>query len=62
MYFTMSHLRGTEGCYGLVEMSVIKLIGSFNILELKDGLKVRMVRCGVRPNGTPYYFFEPVKG
>ncbi len=58
----MSHLRGREGCYGLVEMSGIKLIGSFDILELKDGLKVRMVRCGVRPDGTPYYFFEPIKG
>lgn len=57
----MSYLRGAEGCYGLVEMSGIKLIGSFDILELKDGLKVRMVRCGVRPDGTPYYFFEPIK-
>jgi hypothetical protein len=43
-------------------MSGIKLIGSFDTLELKDGSKVKMVRCGVRPNGTPYYFFEPVKG
>jgi hypothetical protein len=51
-----------EGCYGLVEMSGIKLIGSFGTLELREGLKVKMVRCGVRPDGTPYYFFEPVKG
>jgi hypothetical protein len=59
----MSYLRGTEGCYGLVEMSGIKLIGSFDTLELKDGQKVRMVRCGVRPNSTtPYYFFEPIRG
>ncbi len=51
-----------EGCYGLVEMSGIKLIGSFDKLELREGLKVKMVRCGVGPNGTPYYFFEPIKG
>jgi hypothetical protein len=51
-----------EGCYGLVEMSGIKLIGSFETIELREGLKVKMVRCGVRPDGTPYYFFEPVKG
>jgi hypothetical protein len=59
----VSYLRGTEGCYGLVEMSGIKLIGSFDTLELKDGQKVRMVRCGVRPDSTaPYYFFEPIRG
>jgi hypothetical protein len=58
----MSSLRGMEGCYGLVEMSGIKLIGSFDAVELKDGLKVRMVRCGVRPDGIPYYFFAPIKG
>jgi hypothetical protein len=51
-----------EGCYGLVEMSGIRLIGSFEILELREGLKVKMVRCGLRPDGTPYYFFEPIKG
>jgi hypothetical protein len=51
-----------EGCYGLIEMSGIKLIGSFETLKLREGLKVKMVRCGVRPNGTPYYVFEPVKG
>jgi hypothetical protein len=51
-----------EGCYGLVEMSGIKLIGSFETLELREGLKVKMTRCGVRADGTPYYFFEPIKG
>jgi hypothetical protein len=51
-----------EGCYGLVEMSGIKLIGSFDTLELREGLKVKMVRCGVRLDGTLYYFFEPIKG
>jgi hypothetical protein len=51
-----------EGCYGLVEMSGIKLIGSFDTLELREGLRVKMVKCGVRPDGIPYYYFEPIKG
>ena len=51
-----------EGYYGLVEMSGIKLIGSFETLKLKEGLKVKMVRCGVSPDGIPYYLFEPIKG
>jgi uncharacterized protein len=60
LYFTMSYLKGMEGCYGLVEMSGIKLIGRFDELELKDGLEVKMVRCGVSSDGTPYYIFEPI--
>jgi hypothetical protein len=43
-------------------MSGIKLIGSFDNSEMKEGIKVKMVRCGVMPDGTPYYFFEPVIG
>ena len=62
LYFTISYLKGMEGCYGLVEMAGIKLIGSFDTLELKDGVQVKMVRCGLKPNGTPYYIFEPIKG
>jgi uncharacterized protein len=59
IHFTTSYLKGREGCYGIVEMSGIKLIGSFESLEMKEGTKVKMVRCGVMPDGTPYYFFEP---
>jgi uncharacterized OB-fold protein len=62
LYFTTSYLKGAEGCYGLVEMAGIRLIGSFNTLELKDGLQVKMTGCGLKPDGTPYYFFEPIKG
>jgi hypothetical protein len=43
-------------------MSGIKLIGSFESLELEEGSKVKMVKCGMSPDGTPYYFFEPIKG
>jgi hypothetical protein len=62
VHFTQSYLKGMEGCYGLVEMSGIKLIGSFDTPDLREGLRVKMVRCGVRPDGAPYYFFEPIKG
>lgn len=52
-----------EGCYGLVDMAGMKVIGSFDtFLELKEGLQVKMVGCGLKPNGTPYFFFEPIKG
>jgi hypothetical protein len=51
-----------EGCYGLVEMDGIRLIGSFDTFELRDGLQVKMAGCGLKPDGTPYYLFEPVKG
>jgi hypothetical protein len=62
IHFTKSYVKGMEGCYGLVEMSGIKLIGSFGTVELREGLMVKMVTCGVRPDGTPYYFFEPIRG
>ncbi len=60
--FTRSYLKDREGYYGIVEMSGIKLIGSFDTVEMKEGIKVKMVRCGLAPDGTPYYYFEPVKG
>lgn len=62
IHFTKSYVKGMEGCYGLVEMSGIKLIGSFDTVELREGSRVKMVTCGVRPDGTPYYFFEPIRG
>ncbi|MDQ3837598.1 MAG: zinc ribbon domain-containing protein [Thermoproteota archaeon] len=62
LYFTQSYVKGLEGAYGLVEMSGIRLIGSFDNARLKDGLKVKMVRCGLTPNGSPFYFFEPIEG
>ncbi|HJU95836.1 MAG TPA: hypothetical protein VJ643_07365 [Nitrososphaera sp.] len=61
MHFTQSYLKGTEGCYGLVEMSGIRLIGAFETLELREGLKVKMVKCGITRDGSPYYLFEPTK-
>ena len=65
LYFTQSYVKGLEGAYGLVEMSGIRLIGSFDSADsagLKDGSKVKMVRCGLTPNGSPFYFFQPFEG
>ncbi|MFL6481509.1 MAG: Zn-ribbon domain-containing OB-fold protein [Nitrososphaera sp.] len=62
LYFTHSYVKGLEGRYGLVEMSGIRLIGSFDSVKLKDGSKVKMARCGLEPNGSPFYYFEPVEG
>jgi uncharacterized OB-fold protein len=59
--FTNSYVRGREGAFGLVEMSGIKLVGSFDSDCLKEGMKVRMDRCGVRPDGTVFYHFMPLR-
>jgi uncharacterized OB-fold protein len=58
--FTNSSIEGMEGTFGLVDMSGIKLLGSFDTSELREGQKVKMVRCGVRSDGSTFYFFEPV--
>lgn len=43
----------------MVEMSGIKLVGSFHTTHLKEGMKVRMKECGIGPDGTAFYFFTP---
>jgi uncharacterized protein len=58
--YTRSYLVGKEGTYGLVDMSGIRLIGSFDTSELVEGQQVRMLKCGVNPDGTTFYLFEPV--
>ncbi|MDQ4100786.1 MAG: zinc ribbon domain-containing protein [Thermoproteota archaeon] len=61
LYFSKSYLKDLEGCFGLIDMDGVRLIGSFETVELKEGLRVKMVKCGLKPGGTPYYFFEPIK-
>ncbi|HEX7031927.1 MAG TPA: hypothetical protein VF172_02905 [Nitrososphaera sp.] len=58
--FSRSHVKGKEGVFGLVEMSGIRLIGSFGDHELEEGMKVRMTSCGLKSDGTAFYFFAPV--
>jgi len=55
--FTSSHIRDKEGIFGLVEMSGIRIVGSFDSSRLEEGIKVKMSGCGVRSDGTTYYNF-----
>lgn len=53
-----SHVRGKEGAFGLVKMAGIRLVASLGDPQLKEGMRVRMSRCGLDPDGTAFYFFE----
>jgi uncharacterized OB-fold protein len=55
--FTSSHLKGSEGFFGVVEMSGIKIVGSIDSLQLREGMKVKMFQCGITPDGTAFYHF-----
>jgi len=59
--FTSSHVNGKEGVFGLVEMSGIKLVGSFADSHLKEGMKVEMTGCGIAPDGTAFYSFTATR-
>jgi uncharacterized OB-fold protein len=59
--FTRSHVKGSEGIYGIVEIDGIKLVGSFGSTNVKEGMKVRMSKCELRPDGAASYSFEPVR-
>lgn len=58
--FATSHVRGHEGVFGIVQMDGFRLIGSFESADLKEGIPVCMVDCGMQ-DGTPYYLFAPEK-
>jgi uncharacterized OB-fold protein len=55
-----SHIHGKEELFGVVDIEGIKLIGSLSS-NLSSGMKVRMVRCGIRENGFAFYHFERLK-
>ena len=57
--FSRSHIRGMEGAFGVVDMAGIRLVASFEDQELKEGMQVRMSGCGIKPDGTAFYFFAP---
>ena len=59
--FTESHVRDMKGIFGIVEMCGLRLVGSFDNNDLHEGMKVRMKECGVRPDGTAFYCFEPAE-
>lgn len=58
--YTRSFLTGREGVYGVVDMSGIRLIATFDTSELVEGQKVNMIKCGVTSDGTAFYLFRPV--
>ncbi len=55
--FANSYIKDKEGIYGIVDMSGIKIIGSFDFKDLKEGMRLKMSRCGIRQDGTPFYVF-----
>jgi uncharacterized OB-fold protein len=57
--FSRSHVAGKEGVFGLVRMGDIRIIGSFDSGPLAEGMKVKMIECGVHDDGRAYYRFEP---
>ena len=57
--FSSSHVKGKEGAFGLIEMAGIRLVASLGDQQLKEGMKVRMSRCGIMPDGTAFYLFAP---
>lgn len=54
---TTSRIYGKEDLYGVVDMEGIKLIGSLSA-NVTTGMKVRMVKCGIRENGSLFYHFD----
>lgn len=58
--FATSHILGHEGTFGVVRMDGVRLIGTLDG-PLHKGAKVRMIGCGVRPDGSPFYNFAPAK-
>lgn len=59
--FSRSYVNGKEGIFGLVEMSGIRVVGSFGNHEMKEGIRVKMIKCGLKRDGTTFYFFAPAK-
>lgn len=63
--FAVSHVRDREGVFGVIDLdSGVRLVGSIECLQqdvVHEGMKVKMSRCGVRPDGTAFYSFVPAR-
>lgn len=45
--------------FGIVNIGGINIIGSLDsTISLSVGMKVKMINCGISPNGTPFYEFD----
>jgi uncharacterized OB-fold protein len=52
-----SHIGSTEKL-GLIEISGIRIIGVLSEENLKPGSIVKLTKCGLDKNDTPYYEFS----
>jgi uncharacterized OB-fold protein len=59
--FAASHVKGQEGTFGIVQLDGFRLVGSIGGANLKEGMDVKMSKCGIGPDGTPYYHFHPAE-
>ena len=60
--FASSQVKDRQGIFGIIEMSGIRIVGSFESSnQLREGMMVRMSECGVRPDGTAFYNFVPAE-
>jgi len=59
--FAASHVKNREGTFGIVEMDGFRLVGSIEGTNLKEGMDVKMSKCGVGSDGAPYYHFQPAE-
>jgi hypothetical protein len=60
--FTNSQVKDKQGVFGIIEMSGIRIVGSFESSnQLREGMMVRMSGCGVRHDGTAFYNFVPAE-
>lgn len=61
--FSESFLTDQPSIFGLVELNDnIKLMAKIkcdDISQLKKGIAVRMIKCGIK-NNNPYYEFQPI--
>jgi hypothetical protein len=45
--------------FGIVNIGGINIIGSLDsAISPSVGMKVKMINCGISPNGTPFYEFD----
>lgn len=57
--FTQSYMRYSEGIFGIIDISGIRVVGSIDARSLWPGMKVKMIKCGVSTDGTVFYQFQP---
>lgn len=56
--FSYSRLTDKEAIFGIVEMSGLRIIGSFDDAKLKEGMTVKMTECGIKQDGSIFYRFS----